>query len=252
MHVLQRHTQQARQPAYGIGQASHSGCHSEIAGALMAAAKVAAPRISPLTLDGLRDEPSPDFQRGERYDGIRFNHAAADGAELSGADFIECEFNGVSFNEAQLRGATFRDCILNEPYAPVFPAARTSWREVEISNPRWGSAEMYEGAWHSVRIDGGKLDFLNLRGSKMMDVQITGCIINELDLGACTATRVVLKECTIGTLDVTGAKLKDVDLRGSDFRTINGIGGLSGVVVDDYQLSLLAPLLAGHLGIRVV
>ncbi|MDQ0031178.1 pentapeptide repeat-containing protein [Arthrobacter bambusae] len=210
------------------------------------------PRISPIRLDELRDDPAPDFQRGERYDGVRLTRAVADGAELSGADFIDCEFNQVSLNEAQLRGATFRDCILNEPYAPVFTAARTSWREVEISNPRWGSAEMYEGTWHSVKIDGGKLDFLNLRGSKLTDVVITGCIINELDLGACTATRMVLRDCTIGTLDVTGAKLKDVDLRGSDFRTINGMGGLSGVVIDDYQLSLLAPLLAGHLGIRVV
>jgi uncharacterized protein YjbI with pentapeptide repeats len=210
------------------------------------------PRISPIRLDELRDDPAPDFQRGERYDGVRLNRADADGAELSGADFIECEFNGVSFNEAQLRGATFRDCILNEPYAPVFTAACSSWREVEISNPRWGSAEMYEGTWNSVKIDGGKLDFLNLRGSKLTDVVITGCIINELDLGSCTATRVVLKDCTVGTLDVSGARLKDVDLRSSDFRVINGLGGLSGAVIDDYQLSLLAPLLAGHLGIRVV
>ncbi|MEZ2388425.1 pentapeptide repeat-containing protein [bacterium RCC_150] len=211
-----------------------------------------APRISPIILDDLRDDPAPVFQRGERYDGIRFTRAVADGEELSGADFIECELSGVSFNEAQLRGATFRDCILNEPYAPVFMAARTSWHEVEVGNPRWGSAEMYEGAWNSVKIDGGKLDFLNLRGSKLTDVLITGCIINELDLGACTGTRVALKDCTIGTLDVTGAKFKDVDLRGSDFRMINGLGGLSGAAIDEYQLSLLAPLLAGHLGIRVV
>lgn len=218
---------------------------------MAAPAKVAAPRISAVRLDELRDD-APDFQRGESYDCVRFTRAVADGSELSGSDFIECEFNGVSFNEAQLRGATFRDCILNEPYAPVFTAARTSWREVEIHNPRWGSAEMYEGSWHSVRIDGGKLDFLNLRGSKLTDVLITGCIINELDLGACSGTRVALKNCTIGTLDVTGAKLQDVDLRGTDFRAINGLDGLAGVVIDDYQLSLLAPLLAGHLGIRVV
>ena len=134
----------------------------------------------------------------------------------------------------------------------MFTAARATLRDVEISNPRWGSAELYESGWQSVRIDGGKLDYVNLRGRKLTDVQISDCIINELDLGSVTATRVALKNCTIGTLDFTGARLKDFDLRGTDFRTISGLGSLAGVVIDDYQLSLLAPLLAAHLGVVVL
>ncbi|UZX04405.1 pentapeptide repeat-containing protein [Arthrobacter sp. CDRTa11] len=216
------------------------------------APKVTPPRLSEIRLEGLADDPAPDFQRGERYDGVRYSRAVADGLELSGTDFAECEFQGVSFNDAQLRGATFKDCLLAELYAPVFKAARSTWRDVQITNPRLGSAEMYESGWQSVRIDGGKLDFLNLRGSKLMDVLITGCIINELDLGSASATRVVLKDCTIGTLDIGGAKLKDVDLRGTDFRSVNGLGSMAGMVIDDYQLSLLAPLLAGHLGVVVL
>ncbi|MCU1519055.1 MAG: hypothetical protein JWQ75_3776 [Pseudarthrobacter sp.] len=214
--------------------------------------KVTGPRLSPVRLDDLTDDPVPDFQRGERYDGVRYSRAVADGLELSGTDFAECEFQGVSFNDTQLRGATFRDCIVAELYAPVFPAARSTWRDVELSNPRLGSAELYESGWQSVRIDGGKLDFLNLRGAKLTDVLISDCIINELDLGSASATRVTLKNCTIGTLDLTGAKLKDFDLRGTDFRTISGLGSLAGVVIDDYQLTLLAPLLAAHLGVVVL
>ncbi|WP_426996807.1 pentapeptide repeat-containing protein [Pseudarthrobacter sp. N5] len=215
------------------------------------APKVTAPRLSPVLLTELRDDPTPDFQRGERYDGVRYSRAAADGLELSGTDFAECEFAGVSFNETQLRGATFRDCILGEAYAPVLTAARSTLRDVEFSNPRWGSAELYESGWQSVRIDGGKLDYVNLRGSRLTDVLISDCIINELDLGSAAGTRVALKNCTIGTLDLSGAKLKDFDLRGTEFRTISGLGSLAGVVIDDYQLSLLAPLLAGHLGLVV-
>ena len=214
--------------------------------------KVTAPRLSPVRLEELRDQPSPDFRRGEKYDGVRFSRADADGLELSGTGFAECEFNGASFNETQLRGATFRDCILAELYAPVLAAARATLRDVEISNPRWGSAELYENGWTSVRIDGGKLDYVNLRGSRLTDVQISDCIINELDLGSVTGTRVALKNCTIGTLDLAGAKLKDFDLRGTEFRTISGLGNLAGVVIDDYQLSLLAPLLAAHLGVVVL
>ncbi|WP_461172394.1 pentapeptide repeat-containing protein [Arthrobacter sp. Z1-9] len=216
------------------------------------ALNVAAPRLTPVRLENLTDQPASDFRRGERYDGGRYSRAAADGLELSGTDFAECEFQGVSFNDTQLRGSSFRDCILGELYAPVFKAARTTWRDVELRNPRLGSAELYESGWQSVRIDGGKLDFLNLRGAKITDVLISDCIINELDLGSASATRVVLKNCTIGSLDLSGAKLKDFDLRGTGFRSISGLGSLAGVVIDEHQLGLLAPLLAAHLGVTVL
>ena len=176
---------------------------------------------------------------------------AADGLELSGTDFSECEFDGISFHETQLRGSTFRDCVLTDVYAPVFTAARTVLRDVEIGNPRWGSAELYGSGWQSVRIDGGKLDYLNLRGSTLTDVQISDCIISELDLGSCSRNAGGTEELHHRNPGPHRARLKDVDIRGTDFRVINGLGSLAGLVIDEYQLSLLAPLLAGHLGVVV-
>ncbi|HSU46355.1 MAG TPA: pentapeptide repeat-containing protein [Arthrobacter sp.] len=216
------------------------------------AAKVAPPRLSPVELQDLEDASEDAFRRGARHENARFSRAVADGLDLGGAVFAECRFDGASFNEAQLRGASFHDCILAELYSPVFRGARSTWREVEFRNPRLGSAELYESGWQSVRIDGGKMDFLNLRGAKLTDVLISGCIINELDLGSAGATRVKLEDCTVGSLDVTGAKLKDFDIRGSEFRQISGLGSLSGMVIDDYQLGLLAPLIAAHLGVTVL
>ena len=215
-------------------------------------AKPAAPRLSPVVLQELTDQPEPAFRPGERYDGARYSRVSADGQELAGAVFAECVFDGASFNDTQLRGASFRDSVLSGMYAPVFRAARSTWRDVEFHNPRLGSAELYESGWQSVRIDGGKLDFLNLRGAKLTDVLVTDCIINELDLGGAGATRMRLERCTVGSLDLAGARLKDVDIRGTEFRRISGLGSLSGLVVDEYQLGLLAPLLAAHLGITVL
>ena len=136
-------------------------------------------------------------------------------------------------------------------YAPVLTAARSTLHDVEFSNPRWGSAELYGSGWQSVRIDGGKLDYVNLRGSRLADVLVSDCIINELDLGSATAARVALRNCTIGSLDLSGATLQDFDLRGTDLRSISGLGNLAGVVIDDHQLGLIAPLLAAHLGLVV-
>jgi len=215
-------------------------------------AAVAAPRLSPVGLPGLEDSPEVAIQHAGRHDNVRFSRIDGDGLELGGTVFSECLFEGASFNEAQLRGASFRDSILGELYAPVFRGARSTWREVEFRNPRLGSAELYESGWQSVRIDGGKVDFLNLRGAKLTDVLISGCIINELDLGAATATRVKLEDCTVGSLDLAGATLKDFDIRGTEFRKISGLGSMSGLVIDEYQLGLLAPLIAAHLGVTVL
>ena len=103
----------------------------------------------------------------------------------------------------------------------------------------------------SVQIDGSKLDFVNLRSAVLTDVLISNCIIEELDFGSATIQRLELQNCQIGVLDLANARLKDVDLRSSDFSAIHGIEGLRGATIDDSQLSLLAPILATHLGILV-
>lgn len=221
-----------------------------------APAKTAAPRISPVALPAMAEHPAeqsePAFRRGGRHDAVRYSGASADGLDLAEAVFAECGFDGASFNDTQLRGASFRDCVLSGLYAPVFRAARSTWRDVEFHHPRLGSAELYESGWQSVRIDGGKLDFLNLRGAKLTDVLITDCIINELDLGGASAARVKLDRCTVGSLDLAGARLKDFDIRGTEFRRISGLDSMAGLVIDEHQLGLLAPLLAAHLGVTVL
>jgi uncharacterized protein YjbI with pentapeptide repeats len=209
------------------------------------------PRLTKINLSNLVDNDDAFFGPGSTYDGQRFDRPTFDGADLTSTDFLECELHGPTFHDAQLRGTRFRDTILADSFAPVLKASRTSWRDVEITTPRWGSAELYDSTWQSVRIDGGKLDFLNLRASKITDVQISDCIIGELDLGGSKVTRLALKNCRIGTLDIQQATLADFDLRGTDFRTINGVGSMAGAVIDDYQLGLLAPILAAHLGITV-
>ena len=99
-----------------------------------------------------------------------------------------------------------------------------------------------------MHINGSKLDFVNLRNAALTDVLLSNCIIEELDLGSATGQRLELQNCRIGTLEVGGAQLKDVDLRSSDFSAVHGLEGLRGATIDDAPLSLLASLLATHLG----
>lgn len=209
------------------------------------------PRLTPLDLHDLVDNEDAFFGPGETYDGERFDRPAFDDVNLTSTDFLDCELNGPTLDNAELRGVRFRGTALKDSFAPVLNGARTSWRDTEIVSPRWGSAELYDSSWQSVRIDGGKIDFLNLRAAKIIDLQISDCIIGELDLGGAAVTRMALKNCRIGTLDVQGATLKHFDVRSTDFRTLNGVGSVAGMVIDDYQLGLLGPILADHLGITI-
>lgn len=202
-----------------------------------------------MQLVDLRDAAAPEHP--DTFEGLRFNVEAFDGINLHGSTFTECEFTGVSMNDTELRGARFLECRSAGLYAPVFRAARTTFRDVVLEGSRLGSAEMYDSSWTSVHVDGGKLDFLNLRNARLNNVLFTGCIIGELDLGGAKAARVAFSNCRIDSLNLSGAALTDVDLRTTDFGSITHLPGLGGATIDDHQLRLLAPLLAQNLGLRV-
>jgi hypothetical protein len=76
-------------------------------------------------------------------------------------------------------------------------------------------------------------------------------VLEELDLGGAEVTRLALPGCRIGVLDVSRARLVDVDLRGAEFSTITGVESLKGAIVSEDQLAEFAPLFAAALGVRV-
>ncbi|WP_026533189.1 pentapeptide repeat-containing protein [Arthrobacter sp. H41] len=217
----------------------------------MARRKINAPRLERVEPANLTPGDAGALRSGDTCEGEQYVRANLDDRDLTGVTFLECSLEAVSMNNAELRGARFRECTFTELFAPVFRASRSAWRDVVLDGTRWGSAELYDGVFESVRIDGGKLDFVNFRSSKLSDVVVSDCIIGELDLTGVTGSRIAFVRCRIDTLTLSDSRLRDVDLRTSDFRAINGMEGLRGVTIDEYQLSLLAPYLAESLGISV-
>ncbi|MCU1477355.1 MAG: hypothetical protein JWQ64_2048 [Subtercola sp.] len=204
------------------------------------------PAAERLSAGNAEELVSGDYREGELF-------ASADLTEfdLDGCSFLECRFDAITLTDAELRGSRFIETVFAAPFAHSLKAARTTWRDVRIENPRWGSAELFDSQLESVQLRGGKIDYLNLRGSRLTNVIVEECFIGDLDLGGFTGDRVAFVNCRISTLDVTRATCLNVDLRSSEFATIHGIAGLAGATIDDAQLSLLAPVLAEHLGLRV-
>jgi uncharacterized protein YjbI with pentapeptide repeats len=210
-----------------------------------------APVVSFTALGVLDDVDATLLRSGDEREGERYSGADLTGVDLSGANFIECEFDGLTLTDTQLRGARFVDSLLTASFAPTLLAGRSTWRDSLVQTPRWGSAELFDAELNSLHIRGGKIDYLNLRGSRLTNVLIEDCQIGELDLGSIRGDRVAIRNCRIGTLDVTRATCVNVDIRASEFSTVNGLEGLRGVTVDDSQLALLAPVLAAHIGLVV-
>ncbi|AMM21909.1 hypothetical protein AX769_19365 [Frondihabitans sp. PAMC 28766] len=212
---------------------------------------VEAPRIDLVDPQDLSAGDSTTLRDRESHDAELFEGVDLTDVDLEGSSYSECRFESVLWGGAKLRGARFVESVLVEPFAPELSAARTTWRNVRVERPRWGSAELFDSELRGVRVEGGKIDYLNLRSATLEDVLLEGCSIGELDLGGVRATRVALVDCRIGTLDVTRATFSSVDLRGATFETLNGIEGLRGAVVDEFQVTLLAPLMAAQLGLVV-
>jgi uncharacterized protein YjbI with pentapeptide repeats len=209
------------------------------------------PKLTFSAPGAVTDADATLLRSSDERDGERFADADLSEYDLSGVSFLQCELDAVTLTDTQLRGARFVDTLVTASFAPTLLAGRTTWRDVLVQNPRWGSAEMFDAELNSVHIRGGKIDYLNLRNSRLTNVLIEDCALGELDLGGIRATRVAIRNCRIGTLDVTRATCSNVDLRSSEFSAINGLEGLRGVTIDDGQLSLLAPVLAQHLGLIV-
>jgi hypothetical protein len=76
-------------------------------------------------------------------------------------------------------------------------------------------------------------------------------VFEELDLGGAEVTRLALPGCRVGVLDVSRARLTDLDLRGAEFSTITGVESLRGAIISEEQVAEFAPLLAATLGVRI-
>lgn len=63
-------------------------------------------------------------------------------------------------------------------------AARTSWPEVPVENPRPRSAEPFESDLASVQVRGGETEYLILPASKSTNLLVEDCTIADLDSAA--------------------------------------------------------------------
>lgn len=217
----------------------------------MAETRIQAPRITRPVLRGLETATVDVLEPYGTVDGVRLSGVETAACDLTETVLTSCELTDVTAQVVDAAGARFADVVITHLRAPRFSAPRASLVDVTIGSSRLGALELIDATIRAVIVEDAKLGLINLSGSRIRDLVFRDCDIDELDLGTATATRVAFENCSLGMLDVNRATLSYVDLRGVAIRGIRNLDALRGTVIDEEQVSVLAPAFAAHLGITV-
>lgn len=209
------------------------------------------PKLDSLTLNGLDDLDDNVLAAHETIEFGRFADVDLTDRDLSGITLTDCELTAMVVQDVEWSGSRIFDSALASVNAPRMSLARSSIRNVRITDSRIGAFDLFEGKVRSLLIEGAKLGLVNLRGSDVRDVLVRDCVIEELDLSEATVARMAFENCRIASLDVHQAQLSDVDLRGADVETMRHLDGLRGVTIDGDQAVRFAAHFAAHLGVRI-
>ena len=193
------------------------------------------------------------LESGGDYDRLTLDGERLEGQDASEARFLDCTFVDCVLDDADLGHARLVDTQWRGVRAATLGMASATWQDGTLTDCRLGAVQAYGGRWTRVEVVGGKVDYLNLRDATLEHVRFTGVVIDELDLARVRALSLTFEDCRVRRLDVTGATLRDADVRGiRDLQHLDGIAGLAGATISTEQLVELAPALAEHLGLRVV
>ncbi|MGO4385614.1 pentapeptide repeat-containing protein [Specibacter sp. RAF43] len=127
---------------------------------------------------------------------------------------------------------------------PVFDGldlSATDFLECELQGPTFHDAQLRGVRFRDAILRDSFAPVLLASRTSWRDVEITSPRWGSAEL----------YDSTWASVRIDGGKVDFLNLRGTDFHTLTGVGSMAGAVIDDYQLGLLAPILAGHLGITV-
>jgi uncharacterized protein YjbI with pentapeptide repeats len=211
----------------------------------------AAPVVRTPRLPDLDEAMPEDVGPSRSISTMRVDLAAAPGRSLKEVRCSEVRFEGMGSGDIDGRGGRFLETCFDGVSAERMLAGGSTWRASQVQGCRFGTLELDRAELASVGIADSKVDRLNLAGARATDLLVQRCRIGECDVSGIGAERVAFRDVTIGTLTVTGAHLRDVDLRSAHIERIVGVAGLKGATITGEQLIDLAPALAELLGIGV-
>ena len=192
-----------------------------------------------------RIEPNGD------HDGVRLASVDLGGQPAYDLRLTASRLTDVGMDGVVLSGALLAECELERVDAADLDMVDARLRDVVVTGARIGGLQAHGAELTRVVFRGSRLGYLNLRSATLSDVVFEGCAIADLDVADATLRRVAIRDCTVERLSCQHADMDDVDLTGARIGAVTDVAHLRGAAFSTAQLTMLAPLLADHVGITV-
>ncbi|TWF91089.1 pentapeptide repeat-containing protein [Kitasatospora viridis] len=144
---------------------------------------------------------------------------------LDSVEFDTCDLASARITDSKLSRVVFRNC-------KILGASLTG---VALDNVLFENCKLDYTSFEQVRATG--------------PVAFSKCVLTEASFTGCALTGAVLDACTLRLTEFGRGKYKDLDLRGNDLTSIQGVANLDKVIIDRAQQSELAEALITELDV---
>jgi uncharacterized protein YjbI with pentapeptide repeats len=209
------------------------------------------PELSDLPFAAALTEHDGDLDADADYDTVLFDGLQFVDPEVRNARFLECAFRRVSISDGRLPRASLRDVWLRDVRLLGTFFGESSWQDVTVVGSSVAGVQLFGATLRRVVFSGCKLDSVNFRAARLTDVTFDHCLLRDVDFGGATLSGCAFPGAELTRVDLTKVTMEQTDLRGASLGLVIDAASLRGAIISSAQLAIVAPVLAGTLGIVV-
>jgi uncharacterized protein YjbI with pentapeptide repeats len=197
------------------------------------------------------------LENGELTSGTELEAVRADGTlavAQTAYDVVikECELDGVDLRDRRLTGMRCTDvrfvgCELAGAILQDAVLTRVQFVRCRLTGAQLSGAELQD-----VQITDCVSNLLAVRMASANYLWVTGSALREADFYEATLASSRITDCDLTAADFSGAKVPELDLRGSTLESVVNPSSLRGAVISQEQLFELSGPFATEAGITVL
>lgn len=211
--------------------------------------KVLLPKI-PAGLKEVTDNPA-SLAPGVQHERIILRGFEAPNKAAQKMKFDETALDRLMLTNAALDNIIMLDTEVRNCDLSAAVLGGGTLNRVRFTSCRMAGVDFSRATLQNVTFTGCKLDMANFRFVHLSGVSFEDCTFVEADFQVGELADTTFSSCTLENVIFDQCKLRNVDARSSELRTIHGWRHLRGLTIDYAQLITVAPELASELGVNV-
>ncbi|MCA9309273.1 pentapeptide repeat-containing protein [Candidatus Saccharibacteria bacterium] len=171
-----------------------------------------------------------------------------------GEDMVE--HAGVTKQSFEIPAGKYRyidisDCTFVDSFMNNVETFRSIVLRVSFTGAQMTGLQLAEGAVTDMVFKNCRMNLTNFRNAKFTRCTFTDCDLREADFGGCTFENVLFESCQLDEAEFSNAQSKRLEFEDCHLGSIKGVSGLRGALLDETNITELAPLFATDYNITV-